>query len=91
MAVESFAPDSARLTSPARNAAAVTPSDTVDLPYVSRGIYVGGLGNLKVVMASPMGDATVTFTAVPVGVLLPIAVSRVMATGTTAANLVAIW
>jgi len=74
--------------SPAGNAAAVTPSDTVDLPSVSRGIYVGGAGNVTVVM---LGGAVVTFTAPPVGSLLPIAITRVNLTGTTATNLVAIW
>ena len=67
------------LEAPARNAAAVTPSATVDLTWVSRGIYVGGAGNLNVIM---QGGQTVSFVGVPAGTLLPIRVSRVLATST---------
>ena len=69
-------------------AAAVTPSDTVPLANPSRGIYVGGAGNLSVVMIS--GDGAV-FSAVSTGAVLPIAVDQVNATGTTATNIVALW
>lgn len=66
----------------------VTPSDTVDLAYCTRGLYVGGAGNVTVVM---QGDgSTVLFTGVPAGTVLPIAVARVKATGTTATSMVAI-
>jgi hypothetical protein len=76
-----------------RSAAAIVPSDTADLPHVTSSIYVGGAGNLVVLMADPgsIDSATVTFTAVPVGTVLQIQARRVMATGTTATNLVAIW
>jgi hypothetical protein len=66
---------------PASRAEAVTPSDTVDLTYVTRGLWVGGAGNVAVVMVS--GDA-VTFSGVVAGTLLPIRVSRVKSTSTTA-------
>jgi hypothetical protein len=77
------------LNSPAYHAAAVTPSDANDLGYVTRGLYVGGAGNVVVIM----GDfsSTVTFSGVPAGTMLPIAVSRVKATNTTATNIVAVW
>ncbi len=74
---------------PAYSAAAVTPSDNTDLAYVTRGLYVGGAGNITVNMAE--NGAAFLFTGVPVGTVLPIAVSRVKATGTTATALVAIW
>ena len=77
------------LLSPTYNAAAITPSDTTDLAVVTRGVYVGGAGNITVNMADT--GAAVLFTAVPVGTILPIAISRVKATGTTATALVAIW
>lgn len=64
-------------------AKAITPSDTVLQAY--SGIYIGGAGNLAVVMES--GD-TVTFTAPPVGTILPIRVTKVMATNTTATLLI---
>src|SRR5262245_39972441 len=75
-----------------RNAAAVTPSDTADLVHVTSAIYVGAAGNLTVVMANERSDAsTVTFAAVPVGTVLQLQVRRIMLTGTTANNIVAIW
>jgi len=69
-------------------AAAVTPSDSADLAYTTKGLWVGGVGNVKVTMAG--GDA-VTFTAVPAGTFLPISVSRVWSTGTTATLMLALW
>lgn len=67
------------------NAAVLTPSDTVDTPAGS--IYVGVSGDITCI---PAGQSTQeTFKAVPVG-FFPVAVSRVMATGTTATNLLAL-
>lgn len=74
---------------PARNAETVTPSDTLDLPDVTRGLYVGGSGDVKVNMADT--GAAVVFVLVPAGTLLPVRVSRVLATGTTATDMVALW
>lgn len=73
---------------PSSNAAAVTPSDSADLTYVTRELFVGGAGNVAVIMA---GGQTVTLTGVLAGSVLPIRVSRVKNTGTTAANITALW
>jgi hypothetical protein len=73
---------------PANHAVAIAPSDTVDLTSPARSIYVGTTGNLTVVMYP--SREVVSFLTVPVGVL-PIQVARVNATGTSAANLVALW
>ena len=75
------------LTMPATHAEAVTPSDTTDLGMVSRALYVGSAGNVAVVMAD---GSTATLVAVGGGTLLPIRVSRVKATGTTAGSMVAL-
>lgn len=64
-------------------AAAITPHDTN--PNVYSAIYVGGAGNVAVVTKN--GD-TVTFTAPPVGTILPVSTSKVLATGTTATLLI---
>jgi hypothetical protein len=72
---------------PAEHAEAVTPSDSNDLLVMSRALYVGSGGNIAVITAS---GATVTFTGVLSGSILPIRVSRVKSTGTTASALVAI-
>lgn len=78
------------LAGPAYNAAAVTPSDSTDLQFVTRGVYVGGSGDVKVNLAGDQGSGIV-FKGVPAGATLPIAVTRILATGTSATNLVAIW
>lgn len=74
---------------PAYSAAAVTPSDTVDLTNVTRGLYIGTAGNVSVNMYE--SGAAVVFTGVPAGTVLPIRVTRVLATNTTASNIVALW
>lgn len=76
------------LTSPPEHAAAVVPGDTNDLPAVTRAIYVGVGGNLKVRMAA---GGVVTLTNVSAGTLLPIRVDRVLATGTTADAILGFW
>jgi hypothetical protein len=76
---------------PGTDAAAVTPSDTTVFPAST--IYVGGAGNVAVMPAAQEGrpsPAAVTFTAPPVGSVLPVLASRVMATNTTATLLVRI-
>ena len=79
----------------AGRAAAVTPSNTVDIPSVSGGtsnngcvLYVGGAGDLKV---DTVGGDEVTFVAVPAGSFIPVQVKRVYATGTSATSIVALW
>jgi hypothetical protein len=64
-------------------AVAITTSDTADNAYGS--IYVGGAGNVSVVTEA---GQTITFTAPPVGTILPIRTSKVRATLTTATLLI---
>jgi len=75
------------LTSPARDAEPIVPNDAADLPSATRGIYVGAGGSLQVQMVS---GQTVAFDNVQGGVVYPLRVARVMATGTTATGLVAL-
>lgn len=76
------------LVDPATILTAVSKSDTVGLAGgASRGIYVGGTGDLVVKDAN--GGVAVTFKAVPAGTILPIRVSFVMA-ATTATDIVAL-
>jgi len=67
----------------ATSVAAVTPHDTN--PNVYNALWVGGTGNVAVECAN---GSTATFTAVPAGVVLPVATARVLATGTTATLIV---
>lgn len=69
------------------DAAAVSPSDTVDLPQFSV-IYVGGAGNVKVTTAQ---GTAVTFTGVNAGTVIPVRVRRVWSTGTTATSMTAVF
>lgn len=87
-AVNPYNPLSDDVTQPARHAVAITPSDTVDLVTITRGVYVGTAGNVVAVLA---GGEVVTFTGMAAGVLYPLAVSRINATNTTASNLVGVW
>lgn len=68
-------------------AQAVTPSDTIDLLNPSV-VYVGTTGNVQVNTAN--GD-TVTFVGVPSGSVIPVQVTRVWASSTTATNMVRIY
>ncbi|WP_020471472.1 spike base protein, RCAP_Rcc01079 family [Zavarzinella formosa] len=76
------------LDSPYRHAAAVTPSDTVDLTNVTRAVYVGGAGNIVYITEQ---NETVTLTGVTVGTVYRICASRIKSTSTTATNIVALW
>tara|TARA_R110002050_G_scaffold280972_1_gene428193 strand:+ start:718 stop:972 length:255 start_codon:yes stop_codon:yes gene_type:complete len=73
-------------------AAVITPSDSAQIQNNARDsrgclVYVGGTGDLAVVTA---GGDTVTFTAVPTGMILPVQIIKVLATGTTATSLIAL-
>ena len=77
---------------PAGRAFAVTPVDgTTKFARHPRGIYVGGAGNLAVTLFDPVAnkDATFVFQNVNAGSLLPIEPTQVLATGTTASNIIA--
>jgi hypothetical protein len=88
MAAADLANKSNNVVDPASNAAAVTPNDSTDLAVTSRALFVGGAGNIAVTMA---GGQSITFTGVTAGAVLPIRVSRILSTGTTATSIVAVW
>lgn len=67
---------------------AVTPSNSTELVGV-RALYVGSAGSVAVVACND--TAAVTLASVPAGTILPIFASKVMATGTTASNIVAFY
>lgn len=71
----------------ARDGALVTTSDSTVIP-VTRSLYVGTSGNLNVRMAYTQN--VVLFTNVPAGVF-PVQVDQVLATSTTALNIVALY
>lgn len=78
----------ARLKDIGRNFLAVTPSDTVDLSKgASDAFYIGGGGDI--VLVGEDGDSA-TFTVLS-GSVLACGSKRVMATGTTATGIVALY
>lgn len=74
---------------PSRFAVAVTPSDSSDINggQLTRGLYIGGAGDVSVVI----GGNSITFVGAVAGSILPIRVSRVNSTSTTATSIVALF
>lgn len=69
------------------NAASVTPNDSTDLD--NHGVlYVGGTGDVAVTTA---GGNAVVFAGVPAGSYIPVIISRVKATDTTATNILVLY
>jgi hypothetical protein len=74
-------------SAPARRLWTVTPDDDADLPAVAKALYLATGGDLRILAA---GDATpVTLADHPAG-YVPVQVRRVLATGTTALDVVAL-
>jgi len=72
------------LTTPATSLFTVIPDDVADLPWVTISLNVATPGTVRVtLMDGSIGDLTVR-----AGVVFPIRVSRVWATGTTATGIV---
>jgi hypothetical protein len=83
---------------PARYASAVTPSDTEVSVAIGPGgnyakrLYVGGAGNVTLITAGDTSNelqgTPVTYEGVPAGTYLHVQVRAVLATGTTATQIV---
>lgn len=73
----------------ARNASAVTPHDSNALANVSKGLYVGGAGNIACRLVDDSAD--VTFVGIAAGTVLPIRVSHVRSTSTTATSILNLY
>jgi hypothetical protein len=86
--MDPFAKKIKTIDSVAENAYAITPADDADLPRSTRSIYVGGAGDVNVVLAND--DTNVIFVNVAAGSVLPIRVKKVLSTDTTATDLVAL-
>ena len=89
-------------TKPAGFAIAVTLSDTTNIDFegtahATRALFVGSGGDISVEMAGNnekgggLSDPTVVFLTVLSGSVLPISVTRVNVTLTTASSIVALW
>lgn len=72
---------------------AVTPADATDLPFAiqpmgTRALYVTGAGNVAVNLA---GGGTAVLTGLVAGQIVIISVTRILATGTTATGILALY
>ncbi len=74
-----------QLIRPIESASVVTTSDSTNLTNVTRGLYVGVAGDVKVTLSS---GNVITIKNLAAGVVHPFRVSRVWATGTTATDIV---
>ena len=74
------------IISSAEKGTAIVPNDALDLSIITKGIWVGTGGDLAVVLLED--SVSVILKSVASGSLLPIRAKRVLATGTTAQNLV---
>lgn len=80
---------SADATVSAHRASAITPSDVTVFAQPTRGLYIGGSGNITVEMAD--GGTSVLFVGLMSGIVYPFQVTRVYAAGTTATNIVGLF
>jgi len=76
------------LVEPATQAVAITPNDEKDLVTATRGIYVGVSGDLTVDLVG--GSSEIAFVNLAAGVIHPLRVTRVYATGTTATSIIGV-
>ena len=62
----------------------ITKSNTTVFAQPTRALYVGGVGDVAVTY---LDGTTDTLKAVPAGTVLPVRVSQVLSTGTSATNI----
>lgn len=72
----------------AEDGEAVAPNDGADLPNIGRCLYIGGDGD--VVLQTYRGTQ-LTFVACKAGTIIPLRAKRVLASGTTATNILNLW
>ena len=76
-------------SNPARNAFVVTPDNSNDLPFPTRGIMVAVSGDLEVIMID--STAAIVISGVAAGVVHPICAKRIRAANTTATGITAFY
>ena len=76
-----------RNSDPAGAAVALTKSDSTVIE-ITRGLYVGGTGDVAVLMAD---GVSCIFESVPAGFILPVRCTKLLSTGTSATKVVALY
>lgn len=88
-AIDLFAGSNPGVGTAAQHGVAVTPSDSTDLTNVTRWVYTGTGGDIKVTLRD---GTTLIIPGTTAGVMLPIMVSRIWAAGTTVSSgICAFW
>lgn len=89
-ATDDFASLATGLDGPLVHLVNVTPDDANDLAHVTRAVYIGAAGALKV---TTVGGETITIPSAVLGagVAHKMRVTRIWATGTTATPIMAAW
>jgi hypothetical protein len=88
MTDDAFKAHARGLTSPPEHGAAIVPDDLAALAQATRALYVGGAGD---VTARMLGGGVITLANVPEGALIPLRVTQVLASGTSATAIVGLW
>lgn len=86
---DSFANRADAVSDPATRAVAVVPSDSVPLPDIPKALYVGSGGN--VTLRGAGGGTDTVWKNVASGTILPFRAQYVRASGTSAADLLALY
>ncbi|KQO51156.1 spike base protein, RCAP_Rcc01079 family [Sphingomonas sp. Leaf257] len=81
-----------KVSDPATRAVAIVPNDGTDLADIPKAFYVGTGGTIAMIGAgAPAGATGVTWKNVPSGAIVPFRPRRILATGTTAADMLALY
>ena len=86
MAYDAFHDLSDSSITPSENCFTITPSDNNELSHLTKAIYIGGGGDLALLIGA--SQTPVTFRNTVAGSVLDVRVRGVMSTGTTATDLV---
>lgn len=86
---DAFSTTADAVASPARRALAVVPHDSNELTDIPKALYVGTAGN--VTMRGVDGSTDQLWRNVPAGALIPFRARYIRATGTTAADILALY
>lgn len=86
--IDPFAGHAAGLESPISNAFAIVPDDAAELATLPRAVMLGQGGDIAVTFE---GGTTVTLTGLAEGVIYPLRLRAVLATGTTATDIVGLY
>lgn len=84
--IDAFSDTADTLYAPAARSFAIVPDDEAALPIVPKAVYVGTGGTVRL---RGMNDSdAISWINVPSGGLIPLRASHVLATGTTATDLI---